>query len=37
MGEKNSKYFLNLEKHYLTLNVPRELNSHTGETLNKTN
>lgn len=36
-GEKNSNFFLNLEKHRQTLNVIRELKSHYGETVNKTN
>ena len=36
-GEKNSKYFLNLEKQHQSLNVIRELKQSNGEIVNKTN
>lgn len=34
-SEKNSKYFLNLEKHHKTLNVIRELKSNKEKKINK--
>ena len=36
-GEKNSKYFLNLEKHNQSSNIIKELKAEDGKKIDKTN